>query len=130
MAAPESKPLPAAALAPESVLVVEDDPVIALVAEAALRHIGSRQVALAASQDEALKLLRRQRFDLALLDVNLGTHDSAGVARRLARLGTPAIVTTGYSDIEQLAPPLRRLPHLCKPYDQDDLARAIAQASA
>lgn len=134
--APSPPPVPAATAqaataapqAPRAVLVVEDDPVIALVAEAALRRIGAREVALAASEVDALRLLRSRRFDLALLDVNLGTHDSSRVARRLSRLGTPAIVTTGYSDVEALAPPLRRLPHLCKPYDQVDLERAIAQA--
>lgn len=129
--APARVPAAAAVAAvPQSVLVVEDDPVIALLAESSLHGLGVAQVAVAGNAADALRLLKQRRFDLALLDVNLGDHDSAGVARRLARLGTPALVTTGYSDPDGLPSALRRLTRLCKPYAQADLERAIAQAGA
>lgn len=111
-----------------TVLVVEDDPVISLMAETTLQRMGAQQVVLAGSESDALRALKLHAFDLALLDVNLGDHTSAGIARRLSALGVPAIVTTGYSETDDLPVPLRRLPHIRKPYGQADIEQAISDA--
>ncbi len=112
---------------PRQVLVVEDDLVIAIMAETMLQHLGCRSVVVAGSQAGALEALGTQRFDFALLDVDLGDHDSGGVARELAALGVPAIVTTGYSDTDELPEALRGLPRVSKPYTEHDLERAMAE---
>ena len=116
--------------APERVLVVEDDLVIALLAEEALQQLGVRHVVLAGTRDEALAALERERFDLALLDVNLGDHTSEGVAEHLAALQVPVIVATGYSETDGLPDALRTRAHVCKPYGRADLQRALAELAA
>ncbi len=113
---------------PRQVLVVEDDLVIAIMAETMLQHLGCRSVVVAGAQVGALEALRTQRFDFALLDVDLGDHDSGGVARELAALGVPAVVTTGYSDTDELPEALRGLPRVSKPYTEHELERAMAES--
>lgn len=110
---------------PSSVLVVEDDLVIALLAESFLERLGCHQVVVAGTQDDALQALRAQPFDAAVLDVNLGDHTSALVAERLAALGVPAVVATGYSDQDELPQPLRGLRRIFKPYDETELSQAL-----
>ncbi len=109
-------------------LVVEDDLVIALLAESMLQQLGCARVLTAGTAGEALQLLHTQHVDFALLDVNLGDHTSERVAMRLADLHVPVVVTTGYSDTDAVPAPLRTLARLCKPYTQADLAEALAGA--
>lgn len=110
---------------PQAVLVVDDDLVIALLAESLLQKLGCRRVVVAGNQDDALQALQAQPFDAAVLDVNLGDHTSERVAQRLAELGVPAVVATGYSDLDVLPQALRGLQHIFKPYDEAELARAL-----
>ncbi|WED42098.1 PAS domain-containing hybrid sensor histidine kinase/response regulator [Legionella cardiaca] len=53
-----------------AVLLVEDNPIALRIAESMLRQIGSRCVS-AANGEEALKLLKRKKFDLILTDIGL-----------------------------------------------------------
>lgn len=111
---------------PKRVLVVEDDLVIALLAESLLQRIGCRQVVVTGNAPDALRAIAKgPRFDAAVLDVNLGDHTSEPVAARLAALGVPAVLATGYSEPEQLPEPLRSLRRIFKPYDEAELARAL-----
>lgn len=118
--------VPAPAAAPAVALVVEDDFVIALLAESMLRQLGCARVITVGTADEALRQLETQPVDFAMLDVNLGDHSSEPVAMRLAGLGVPTIVTTGYSETDSVPEPLRRLRRLTKPYTQAELAAAMS----
>lgn len=113
--------------APNRVLVVEDDPVIAILAEESLHQLGVAQVDVAGNREEALALLAARHFDLAMLDVNLGDHTSEAVAHRLTELQVPMIVATGYSEDDALPDVLRGCPHLCKPYGMADLQRVLGE---
>jgi hypothetical protein len=62
--------------------------------------------------------------------VNLGDHTSERVAERLAELGVPTVVTTGYSGTDSVPEPMRLLRRLCKPFTQAELAIAVDQALA
>lgn len=128
-AAREESPRREAALRPlpRAVLVVEDDLVIALLAQSLLERLGCHEVVLAGNQDDALQALTAHRFDAALLDVNLGDHTSEQVAARLAQLGVPAVLATGYSERDELPQRLRKLRRVLKPYDEADLARALRE---
>lgn len=113
---------------PESVLVVEDDVVIAMLAESLLQHLGCPRVVVAGTQDDALRALEAQHFDAAVLDVDLGDHTSEQVATRLAAHGVHTILATGYSDTDVLPVPLRGLRRIFKPYDGSELQRALTEA--
>jgi CheY-like chemotaxis protein len=109
-------------------LVVEDDLVIALLAEAMLKQLGCERVLVAGNADDALRALATQPVDIALLDVNLGDHTSDRVALRLAELAVPTIVTTGYSDTDAVPAALRQLVRIGKPYTEGELADALSRA--
>ncbi|MBL0095018.1 MAG: GAF domain-containing protein, partial [Piscinibacter sp.] len=75
--------------APLSVLLVEDDLVIALTVEAMLAQLGCTDVIRVGRAPDALALLAERSFDIAMIDVDLGDHTSESIADRLAELGIP-----------------------------------------
>ena len=116
----------ASALRPESppsrVLVVEDNPLIALDAEESFRALGVASVDVAASSGQALALLDRTAPDFALLDFNLGGETSEPVARALERRGIPFAFASGYSEVEAMTARFARMVAiLLKPYRKADL---------
>jgi CheY-like chemotaxis protein len=115
----------ALALRPESpsrVLVVEDNPLIALDAEESFRALGVASVDVAASSGQALALLDRTAPDFALLDFNLGGETSEPVARALERRGIPFAFASGYSEVEAMTARFARMVAiLLKPYRKADL---------
>ena len=76
-------------------LIVEDDPYIALALEETLSEFGLIIVGMARSVEEAIRLSRQDGVDLALLDVNIGHEKIDPVADALAARGCPFIFTTG-----------------------------------
>ncbi len=114
-------PAPAApvgrALAGRRVLVVEDEPLVALELATVLEEAGCEVVGPATSLAEALDLARAQahHLDAAVLDANLHGHSSRPVADILAGHRVKVIYVTGYSslppgageDVLLLSKPLR-----------------------
>ncbi len=111
-----------------TVLVVEDNMIIALEAEEVLQALGADAVDMAASVREALRLIDASPPDRALLDVNLGSETSVAVARRLAELGIPFAFATGYGESFQVPPDLGDVPVIKKPYGADSLRQAFSRA--
>ena len=71
---------------PNDVLIVEDDPIIALDFEDTLLGFGVKTVRTAQSVARALALIDQQPPDFALLDVSLIREKSFAVAERLDAL--------------------------------------------
>jgi CheY-like chemotaxis protein len=80
------------------VLVVEDEPMIAMVVEDTIEMMGYHIVGPVAKLDEALALAIRGEFDCAVLDINIRGGNSYAVADLLLERGCPFIFTTGYSE--------------------------------
>ena len=80
------------------VLVVEDEPMIAMVVEDTIEMMGYQIVGPVAKLDEALALATRGDFDCAVLDINIRGGNSYAVADLLLKRGCPFLFTTGYSD--------------------------------
>jgi DNA-binding response OmpR family regulator len=76
-------------------LIVEDDPYIALALEETLSEFGLIIAGMARSVEEAVRLSREDGVELALLDVNIGHERIDPVADALAARGCPFIFTTG-----------------------------------
>ncbi|RVU18150.1 response regulator [Methylobacterium oryzihabitans] len=83
------------ALTGRRVLLVEDESLVAMLAEDMLLDWGC-EVAVAMRLEQALALVRDQTFDLAILDVNLGTARSYPVADELLARAIPFLFATGY----------------------------------
>ena len=112
---------PAADGMPNDVLIVEDDPIIALDFEDTLLGFGVKTVRTAASVAKALTLIEQQPPDFALLDVSLIREKSFAVAERLEALKIPYAFVTGYGADARLPAAFAGKPRLPKPYSTDAL---------
>lgn len=77
------------------VLLVEDESLVAMLAEDMLLDLGC-EVVVAMRLDKALTYVEAQAFDLAVLDVNLGDTRSYPIADVLFKRCTPFLFATGY----------------------------------
>jgi len=76
--------------------VVEDEFLIAMELEQTLRRAGYRVLGPAPSVGRALELLRHERPDAAILDVNLAGERVTPVAGVLRAMAVPFVLTSGY----------------------------------
>jgi CheY-like chemotaxis protein len=106
---------------PNDVLIVEDDPIIALDFEDTLLGFGVKTVRTAASVARALELIEQRLPDFALLDVGLIREKSFAVAERLTALKIPFVFVTGYGADARLPAAFANQPRLAKPYSTDAL---------
>ena len=81
---------------PNDVLIVEDDPIIALDFEDMILGFGVTTVRTAGNVARALDMIAERAPDFALLDVGLIREKSFAVAERLDALKIPYIFVTGY----------------------------------
>jgi CheY-like chemotaxis protein len=110
---------------PEDVLIVEDDPIIALDFEDTVLGLGAKTVRSAGSVARALQLIAERAPDFALLDVSLVREKSFAVAERLDALNIPFAFVTGYGAEIKLPEPFGDRPRLTKPYSTQALQVAL-----
>ena len=108
------------------ILVVEDEMLLVMMIEDMLLDLGCDAVIVASRTEQALKLIESERFDAALLDVNLHGEKSDRVADALLAQRIPFIFCTGGSLVD-LAPKFRGRPVLRKPFSYDELSEMVAQ---
>jgi CheY-like chemotaxis protein len=114
---------------PNDVLIVEDDPIIALDLEDTILGFGVKTVRTAASVARALDMIADRPPDFALLDVGLVREKTFAVAERLDALKIPFVFVTGYGADARLPPALADKPRLPKPYPTDALKAALQRRS-
>ena len=112
---------------PKRVLIVEDEVLLAMHLEDMLSALGHEVVGQATRIDKAIELARESDIDFAVLDINVAGTMSFPVADILRQRGIPFTFATGYG-AEGLMDGYGDFPVLRKPYGQEDLERAIAQA--
>ncbi|WFU69188.1 response regulator [Bradyrhizobium sp. CB2312] len=78
------------------ILVVEDEYLIAMELEVTLRTAGYRLIGQVPDVSAALKLLKAERPDAAILDVNLDGQRVTPVAEVLQAVFVPFILASGY----------------------------------
>jgi DNA-binding NtrC family response regulator len=105
---------------PADVLIVEDDPIIALDFEDTILNLGVKSVRCAGSVATALDLIAARVPEFALLDVGLAREKSFAVAEKLAALKIPFAFVTGY-DADKVPPEFVGRPRLPKPCSSDAL---------
>jgi two-component sensor histidine kinase len=111
-----------------SVLIVEDEVLIALEAEAELLRAGTGPMTRAHSIEEAERCIASSPFDVAILDVNLNGRPSFPLADLLADRGISFVFASGYSRLDGLPERWRGVPLVHKPYSSAELMTAIAEA--
>jgi len=116
------------------ILIVEDDSVIANIEEWRLKKLGYMICGRAASGTEALALVKEQKPDLVILDIDLeGEMDGIEIAEILDTQGTvPFIFLTGHGEeaiINRVKGTLQ-YGYIKKPFNDDDLNIGIELALA
>lgn len=109
-----------------TVLIIEDQNLIALDLEETLRKFGAGEVRLASNAGDAIRVLETVTPHLAILDFNLGGDTSEDVAVRLLKLNVPFIFTTGYTDIEYISNRFQKTVVIQKPVNDTDFAAAVS----
>ena len=112
------------------VLLVEDNPVGALLASTLLRREGCA-VETAASGDEALETMKRARYDLVFMDMRMPGMDGPTASRQLRARGdrTPIVALTANAFAEDRKACLEAgmNDHLVKPLELESLRSALSR---
>jgi CheY-like chemotaxis protein len=109
---------------PADVLIVEDDPIIALDFEDTILGLGVKTVRSAGNVATALDLIAARAPEFALLDVGLAREKSFAVADKLAALKIPFAFVTGYG-ADKVPPAFADRPRLPKPCSSDALLNVL-----
>jgi CheY-like chemotaxis protein len=111
--------------APKRILIVEDEPLIAMMLEDFLDILGHSLAGQADNVADALALVEDGQADAAILDVNLrGGEKSWPIADALAARGVPFVFATGGSQ-DGVIEAHRDRPTLAKPFTMDGVAKAL-----
>jgi len=108
-----------------TVLVVEDDLLLAMDIEETLGGMGAVVVGVCHTLDEAMARADADNFAVAVLDFSLGSDSVTPLARRLARRNVPFILHTGMSRSEPSLMEWRDALILEKPASPTTLVAAI-----
>lgn len=117
------------ALAGRHILVVEDDYLLADCLREILVEEGAQVVGPAATVQQALQLIKTQKVDGGLLDVNIARDMVYPVADKLMERGIAFSFCSGY---EQRTVPdsYQHIPYRMKPFSPMGLAHALADLPA
>jgi CheY-like chemotaxis protein len=115
---------------PGDVLVVEDDPIIALDFEDTVISFGVKTVRTAGTVTRALQLIEERPPDFALLDIGLLREKSFAVAERLEVLRIPFAFISGYGADAVLPAAFAQTPRLPKPCTADAMRAVLRIAMA
>ncbi|MGC6399126.1 response regulator [Sphingomonas sp. FW199] len=114
-------------VSPARILVIEDEPLIAMMIEDFLDLLGHSMAGQADSVDQALAMVDARGFDAAIVDVNLrGGEQSWPVSDALAAANIPFALATG-SGGDDIRAEHHGRPILAKPFTLDQVERTLAQ---
>jgi DNA-binding response OmpR family regulator len=110
-----------------TVLVVEDEDIIAMAAGEALNHSGFSVCGTADTEATALKLAAQHHPEFAVVDLHLGGVQSGlRIGRTLAARGVAVLYATGYgSTYRQEMEDTGARGCLTKPYEPDEVPAAL-----
>ena len=112
-----------------SILIVEDEPLIAMMLEDFLESLGHNVHGTCDTVAEALEHADKGGFDLAILDVNLKGENVWPVAERLRTQGVPFVIASG-GHVDPPPAQFAAVPLIEKPYTVDRVTPAIEAALA
>jgi len=112
-----------------SVLVLEDNYLLAEDERWALEDAGARVVGPFSTAEAAIEALQKDAVDCALIDINLGSGPNFDVAEALRKQGVPMVFVTGY-DASVIPEDLLDVPRLEKPFAEAEVINAVASICA
>jgi CheY-like chemotaxis protein len=116
----------------EKILIVEDDDIIARVADWRLKKLGYTVCGRATSGEEAMAHVEKYKPDLVLMDINIqGDIDGIETTKRIKKLfNIPVIFVTSHSDGLTIERAKEAKPDgfIIKPFEDDDFRIGIELA--
>ncbi len=113
----------------KTILIVEDESIVALDLKQRLQFLGYEVVAIASSGEQAIEQAASSQPDLVLMDIKLkGKMDGVEAAEVIRdRHGLPVIFLTAYADKETLDRAKHTQPYgyLIKPFEDKDLRTTL-----
>ncbi len=107
------------------VLIVEDEPLVAMLLETMLEDMGCAPVGPIGTVDEAVQVIASDSaLDVALLDVNVAGRVVFPVAAALAERDIPFVFSTGYGE-GGLPDDWRGRPTIQKPFTEATVREAL-----
>lgn len=111
-----------------SVLLLEDEYLIAMDTEQTLKSFGVANVNVVNTLEEAAKVAANEPIDVAILDININGRSSFEVAERLREKGTPIIFASGYGSRKRHGAVVEDAIYLNKPYTKEALRESLLAA--
>ena len=112
------------------ILVIDDEPVVLNSCRKVLEEDGF-DVYLVPSADEALKAMKKEGFDLLLVDVKMPKHDGIYLMQKVKEKwpDVPIIVMSGYSTPDTITDGAKMGAEafIAKPFTPDELLESIRQ---
>ena len=112
-----------------TILVVEDESLVALLLQDSIEDAGATLVGPCYTFAEALAAARHETFDAAALDVDLSGQDVFPVADELKRRGIPFAFHTAHADRNEIKARFGDVPLCRKPARMDELISILARIS-
>src|SRR5262245_19792078 len=114
------------ALSGAQLLIVEDDFLLLLDLEEVLLDAGA-QVQACRTIEGALLLAEKEGISAAILDVRIGAHSIAPVARKLVARGTPFLFYTGQLGNDPMMTEWPNCTTISKPAQPQVIVKAVAE---
>jgi CheY-like chemotaxis protein len=108
-----------------SVLIVEDNYVVAEALRFLIDGYDGSVVAAVPSVERALEVLAAGPVEIAVLDINLNGASVVPLAEHLRARGVPFVFLTGYGDTDLLPENLRGHPRFGKPVEAERLIQTM-----
>ena len=110
----------------ETLMIVEDEALIAMVLRDMLEDAGYHVLDLTDRRAEALEVAKAHKPDLALVNIRLaGRDDGIELAKQLKAQGVPVLLISGQTSRARSAQTVA-IASLPKPYDAADMVLAVA----
>lgn len=110
------------------ILIVEDDPFIAMDIESAVSdELGDEAELVVVDSVSQARRAADQPVSCALLDIDVVGGKTFGIAESLRARGTPLVFVSG-SAPNEVPPQLRDVRFVRKPFSADELGRFVAKA--
>lgn len=113
-------------LADKRILVVEDSPVVAEVAEQILERLDCTAVGPAPNMALARELAEHESIDAAIIDIRIRGEKAFSICEILAKRGIPFVLTSGFAHWDLRVKWADR-PSLAKPYTLEDVQLALTE---
>jgi two-component system, cell cycle sensor histidine kinase and response regulator CckA len=118
-------------MTPASILIVEDEAIVAMDLKLQLQDLGYSVAGLASTGQEAIDMAARLRPALVLMDISLGVGmDGIQAAHHVQAMGLPVVFLTAFADETTLARAKDSGPYgyILKPFDERTLHSTIEMA--